>query len=494
MKRKDSSDPGQSALKRVRSDGAFEHTPLNGSEKNGSQKNTRAKRNDAVRKRLINNINTELMLTDHLQSIGKLGKPPNVSKDTKGGAKDIKTLRSLLEHLKTSENANTNLAKRALDNYQNKIEEIMLLNRRLMHPEVLKSYLHRLPPDMRIPKFLTTLIENGNIEGPLTVGQLQRLLANRIFETNNSKRNKEKLENIVKELIFHTQLPGRFSKGDFNDKVRTLRQALHFEMNRLRKHTTRHKKVPVRRFLPLNTNSFDYTKLKNEIRDHILHNKSLMTRLPQLTVDSNYYTRPGASGYGHDFVGSWKDTERIVERSLIHPNPYFDFGGNSMAKAESGTSKSVHNLNISHAGGSSALPRYAGKGSGKGRVPSSNTLTLYHVAQKDHLNFKGGDVIEFNGDTYWHSDPGFKWTGHGTRGRKSRSILKLTVPTFPLPKVLTRSTNQHNTPYGTTFKLPATKMYVSSVRSLHDNIKTKEYTVYMVPNASPMTNKKNQKK
>ena len=224
-----------------------------------------------------------------------------------------------------------------------------------------------------------------------------------------------------------------------------------------------------------------------------------MRMAPETVVYGNF-------GYEND-RGNWKDPERILSRALKHPTAKKQ--RKTLREREGFTSKSVHDIRIDESYGNSALPskaegRSKGNGrpySGKERVPS-NTLTLYHVTKKQPLDFKAGDAIEFKGSSFWHSDPGFKWMGRrggvvrgglqgglfqGTFAPVGRTIpkgvIKLVVPAFPLPEGLVRSTNVHNTNFGTTFKLRPTRMYIASSRLLH-NGNTKEFTAYIISNSS----------
>ena len=249
-----------------------------------------------------------------------------------------------------------------------------------------------------------------------------------------------------------------------------------------------------------NEQSTTKKKIQDRIRHSITKDRRLMMRMaPETVVYGNF-------GYEND-RGNWKDPERILSRALKHPTAKKQ--RKTLREREGFTSKSVHDIRIDESYGNSALPskaegRSKGNGrpySGKERVPS-NTLTLYHVTKKQPLDFKAGDAIEFKGSSFWHSDPGFKWMGRrggvvrgglqgglfqGTFAPVGRTIpkgvIKLVVPAFPLPEGLVRSTNVHNTNFGTTFKLRPTRMYIASSRLLH-NGNTKEFTAYIISNSS----------
>ena len=456
--------------------------------------------------------------------------PGHILKGAKDSARDVETLENLTSHLLEKTNANTNLAQRVLDHLKNSYEQRTLMNERTFQNLNKIPKLNDLKNRTRIAKNIAKFSHDDHIPDKILKGakdsardvktvedltshlfqakDANKNLAQRVldhlkksYEQRTNERRFRLIDNraneIAQKIMFNTTNGNSSDSDDFDNSLRLL-----YRLHRLEKNDRRRPRGQEEE----NAHT-KKKKIHGKIRHSITKDKRLMMRMAPETV---VY---GKFGHDHE-AGHWKDPERIVNRALIHPTAkkqrtnVFKRRTNH-DKEEGFTSKSVHDIRIDESYGNSALPskaegRSIGKGrpySGKARVPS-NPLTLYHVTKKQPLNFKAGDAIEFKGNSFWHSDPGFKWMGRGggvvrgglqgglfqgtfaPRGRAiPKSVIKLIVPSSPLPKGLVRSTNVHNTNFGTTFKLAPTLMYIASNKLLH-NSGTKELTAYIIPDSS----------
>ena len=224
-------------------------------------------------------------------------------------------------------------------------------------------------------------------------------------------------------------------------------------------------------------------RARKALGDLVRKKPRLLTSLPPFSME--------------DPESGWQNRQRAVDRAGMVAGGG-EFGGKS---------NRVQTLPITKITGSSALPKVAEpprKGpqetqdnyrkrmlnfearlrkSGKSRR-THNTVSLYHATQSENLpKIEPGQLIKFNGPSWWHSDPGFQWMGSARAGppKRPKGIIKFNVPksffekrkTKSIPEIppnAIRSSKHHNTPYGTTFRLNPVELYVSSKRYLDEGI------------------------
>ena len=455
--------------------------------------------------------------------------PDYILKDAKDSARDVKTVEDLTSHLFQTKDANKNLAQRLIDDLKRR--KVPATNKELLRHRfrLIDNRANKIAKEIMFNPTNGDSSDSDGFDNSLRLSyQLHRLEKNKkrqrvsppidglreqlTEEQNKSARRATEGENQLKSLRttleeFGTEVSNRkkitveIAKlgKDLQDFANEVKDNNQFKMEAYKMLLEYKRLIELMRRLE-NEQSTTKKKIQDRIRHSITKDRRLMMRMaPETVVYGNF-------GYEND-RGNWKDPERILSRALKHPTAKKQ--RKTLREREGFTSKSVHDIRIDESYGNSALPskaegRSKGNGrpySGKERVPS-NTLTLYHVTKKQPLDFKAGDAIEFKGSSFWHSDPGFKWMGRrggvvrgglqgglfqGTFAPVGRTIpkgvIKLVVPAFPLPEGLVRSTNVHNTNFGTTFKLRPTRMYIASSRLLH-NGNTKEFTAYIISNSS----------
>lgn len=177
----------------------------------------------------------------------------------------------------------------------------------------------------------------------------------------------------------------------------------------------------------------------------------------------------------NEYLTNWINRSRGKEAARLknqkHGN-FFNGAGSSRAPSNATFTKG---LPIYRQYGSSSVPTLRKRGSistslGKRKEPDDDKhITLYHVITHKHDELKPGDVVRLPGATWWHSDPGFKWSGRATVRPRSlpRSVFKIKVPRMNLTK--RRSCNDHNTPLGTTFMMNAMDVRITSKRKMNQS-------------------------
>ena len=209
---------------------------------------------------------------------------------------------------------------------------------------------------------------------------------------------------------------------------------------------------------------------------------NLIEKHPLLLKEVNYnqafMNAIGITVYGAEerLLGKngWKNRQRKSDQDEKRKKQKL----NSKPQSSSSTPSNVlfeKMLSVFENHGSSAIARIVNtkspKAHGKQKTSSNDTIDLYHVAtqQKAPLNLKNvNNVGEFNGKTWWHSDPNFKWTGRADRTNMETPILyKTKISRKELQR--SRSTKNHDTNVGTTFALNSFKFKVKDKRKMNRN-------------------------
>jgi hypothetical protein len=238
-------------------------------------------------------------------------------------------------------------------------------------------------------------------------------------------------------------------------------------------------------------NYFERNKAMSNRRDHNLREREHLRRVITAILEKHpiLYDLVSPNDLGiNAYLTNWVNRNRGKEAARLKNQKHGNFSNGAGSSRAPSNAKFAKELPIYRQYGSSSVPTLRKRGStvstslGKRKEPDDDKhMTLYHVITHEHDELKPGDVVRLPGATWWHSDPGFRWSGSGRSGPPSgpRSVFKMKVPRMNLTK--RRSCNDHNTPLGTTFMMNAMDVLITNKRKMNSGWRrVPEFTIFRI--------------